>query len=396
MTEYNNYIAKLIGKYLEDSLSAEEHIELTEWINASDNNRHLFTEMTDKQQLTTHLQRIYAYDSDRIAQKISAKIPAFGDPKIVELQPVSFLKKWGWAAAVAVLVLGGTYYYRVHTKEQPTNLATNQSPIMPGQQGAILTLADGRQVVLDTLSGGLIASQNGASIVLADGKLVYDPTSAGNAEVQYNIMTTPKGRQFELTLPDGTKVWLNAASTIRYPTAFTGKERKVTVSGEVYFEVIRDADKPFFVSIDNKAAIEVLGTSFNVNAYENEHSIQTTLVNGSVRVGVPIANQSKILNPGQQATIVNKQITVAEIKDLDKILAWKYGLFNFDGANLEEVMRQLERWYNIEVVYENGIPNTRFIGEMSRQIPLTDLLDILKKTEVDFRVEGRKLIVLNK
>jgi ferric-dicitrate binding protein FerR (iron transport regulator) len=201
-----------------------------------------------------------------------------------------------------------------------------------------------------------------------------------------------------LTLPDGTNVWLNAASALKYPTSFTGNERRVEVTGEAYFEVVKNAAKPFIVQVKDKADIEVLGTSFNINAYENEHAIRTTLLNGSVRVGVPSTDYKKavVLVPGQQAQIVGKQISVAANPPADKILAWKNGLFNFDGADLEEVMRQLERWYDIEVIYENGIPHTRFIGEMSRQIALTDLLDILKRTEVDFRVEGRKLIVLNK
>jgi ferric-dicitrate binding protein FerR (iron transport regulator) len=211
-------------------------------------------------------------------------------------------------------------------------------------------------------------------------------------------MTTPKGRQFQVTLPDGTNVWLNAASSVRYPTSFTGNERRVEVTGEAYFEVVKNAAKPFIVEVNNKAAVEVLGTSFNINAYGDERSVRATLLSGSIRVGVPFAGRKKavVLAPGQQAEVAGTQITVAENQDADKILAWKNGLFNFDGADLEEVMRQLERWYNIEVVYENGIPHTRFIGEMSRQIALTDLLDILKRTEVDFRVEGRKLIVLNK
>lgn len=397
MTDKNQYIAGLISKYLDNSLDATEEKALREWIDAADNHRDLFTEMTSPEQLTRHLQRYYNYNADRIGAMIGERIPAFREAT-TPVRTLSPLRKWGWAAAAAVLLTaGGTYYWSAHRQPRTITAAT-PAIIEPGKQGAILTLSDGRQVVLDSLNNGIVAKQSGASIVMAEGQLVYDPTVAGTAALQYNTMTTPKGRQFRLTLPDGTNVWLNAASSLRYPTSFTGNERRVEVTGEAYFEVVKNAAKPFIVQVKDKADIEVLGTSFNINAYENEQAIRTTLLNGSVRVGVPSTDYKKavVLVPGQQAQIANKQITVAVNQPTDKILAWKNGLFNFDGADLEEVMRQLERWYDIEVIYENGIPHTRFIGELSRQIALTDLLDILKRTEVDFRVEGRKLIVLNK
>lgn len=396
MTEKNQYIAKLIGKYLDNSLDAAEAQQLEEWISAADNNRDLFTEITSPQQLTSHLQQFYGYSPERISRKISGRIPEFAEPA-TPVRPLFRIRKWGWAAAVALLLAGGTYYWLAN-RHHTALMAAKPAVIEPGRQGAVLTLADGSEIVLDSLKNGIVANQRGAAVVLGEGQLVYDPTVAGTPELQYNTMTTPKGRQFQVTLPDGTNVWLNAASSVRYPTSFTGNERRVEVTGEAYFEVVKNAAKPFIVEVNNKAAVEVLGTSFNINAYGDERSVRATLLSGSIRVGVPFAGRKKavVLAPGQQAEVAGTQITVAENQDADKILAWKNGLFNFDGADLEEVMRQLERWYNIEVVYENGIPHTRFIGEMSRQIALTDLLDILKRTEVDFRVEGRKLIVLNK
>lgn len=407
MNENSHYIAGLIGKYLDDSLNEEEHSVLTEWINASDNNRDLFAAITDRQQLSANVKQFYAYDTDRISRNISAQIPEFGIPATAPVHRIHFLRKWGWAAAAAFLIGGSVSLWVLHKKTSPTVIAANTVNIAPGSQGAILTLADGRQVVLDSMTSGVVAHQSGTAVILSNGKLVYDPAGEGATDIQYNKMTTPKGRQFQVTLPDGTRVWLNAASSIRYPTAFTGKERRVEVSGEVCFEVVKDANKPFFVNINNnKAAIEVLGTLFNVNAYENERTIQTTLLDGSVKVVVPSPTHTAgvILKPGQQAMISStigartpeEKITVLNDPEIEKIMAWKNGLFNFEGANLEEVMLQLERWYNIDVVYENGIPDIQFMGEMSRQIPLTDLLEILRRTEVDFRVEGRKLIVLNK
>ncbi|MFX1704298.1 DUF4974 domain-containing protein [Chitinophaga sp. CC14] len=402
MRENNHYIAGLIGKYLDNSLNADEQIALTEWINTSDDNRRLFAELTDQQQLVANLQRFYAYDTDRISRKISEQIPGFDQPVATPVHRVHFIRRWGWAAAAALLLAGSTYLLVMNKKDQSPVISSKVADITPGSQGAILTLADGRQVVLDSMTSGIVAHQSGTSVVLSNGKLMYDPSGEAVSDIQYNKMTTPKGRQFQMTLPDGTKVWLNAASSIRYPTVFAGKERKVEVYGEACFEVAKDVNKPFLVNVNNKASIEVLGTLFNVNAYENEKTINTTLLDGSVRVVSEPA--SIILKPGQQAQInnisgINKpgaKIAIVSNPDIEKIMAWKNGLFNFEGANLEEVMRQLERWYNIDVVYENGIPDIQFMGEMSRQISLTDLLEILRRTEVDFRVEGRRLIVLNK
>lgn len=395
MNEHIDNIAGLIGKHLDNSLTDGEKVVLEEWINASESNRRLFTEINDPQHINANLGKFYAYDMERMTAKIDkATTPVIPAPVV---HRVHFLRKWGWAAA-AVLLMGGTYFLVVNKKNlRPVAVAQTSVNIAPGKAGAILTLADGSQVVLDSLRNGVVAVQSGASVALADGELVYDPTGHISHEIQYNKMTTPKGRQFQMTLPDGSRAWLNAASSIRFPTIFAQNERKVEVTGEVYFEVAKDANKPFIVNVNNKEDIEVLGTSFNVNAYDNEKTINTTLLDGSVRVSTTRTLAGVVLKPGQQArTNSAATIQVMNNADVEKIMAWKNGLFNFEGANLEEVMRQLERWYDIDVVYENGIPEIYFLGEMSRQIALADLLEILRRTEVDFRIEGRKLIVLNK
>jgi ferric-dicitrate binding protein FerR (iron transport regulator) len=275
--------------------------------------------------------------------------------------------------------------------------------IPPGRDGAILTLADGRQVVLDSLGNGVIATQNGTQVELKNGELAYNK-NAGVVVPVYNNLTTPKGRQFQLKLPDGSRVWLNAASSIRYPTAFSGKDRRVAVTGEAYFEVAHDKTKPFIVDIPSTtgepggSSIEVLGTQFNINAYDNEQSIKTTLLEGSVKIVKRQTANGKenpvILKPGQQAVLHDAQLTIHDHADIDKALAWKNGFFNFEDASLQEVMRQLERWYNIEVVYEKNIPDIRFGGKMSNDVSLSGLLRSLQEMEVHFRVEGRKLIVL--
>jgi transmembrane sensor len=281
-------------------------------------------------------------------------------------------------------------------------VVSNPIHIAPGKSGAVLTLADGSQLVLDSMGNGMVATQNGTQVLLKGGELAYAPAGSVSGEIAYNTMTTPKGRQFQLTLPDGTRVWLNAASSLRFPTAFGGNERLVSVTGEAYFEVARNNKQPFKVNVNGKATVEVLGTQFNVNAYDNESSIQTTLLNGSVRVSDAKTTASAVvLKPGQQARMANdlNQATANNIKlvndvDINKVMSWKNGLFDFEGASLSEVMRQIERWYDIEVVYEKGIPNVEFEGKMTKDVPLKDLLTMLDRSDVHFRIENRKLIVL--
>jgi ferric-dicitrate binding protein FerR (iron transport regulator) len=268
--------------------------------------------------------------------------------------------------------------------------------IAPGKQGAILTLADGRQVVLDSLANGIVARQNGAAVVLRNGQLTYDAVASARPEINYNTITAPRGRQFRLVLPDGSRVWLNAASSLTYPTAFSGRERSVQLNGEAYFEIAKDEQLPFRVNIDDKTGIQVLGTRFNVNAYPEEAHIKTTLLEGAVRM--ISGKHNAILAPGQAAQISRRAgeqaIKIIDQADPGSALAWKNGLFDFEDASLEEVMRQLARWYDIEVVYEKGIPPIVFGGKMSRDMMLSDLLKVLDESEVHFRTEGRRLIVM--
>ena len=216
-----------------------------------------------------------------------------------------------------------------------------------------------------------------------------------------NTMHVPKGGQYQLTLPDGTRVWLNSASSITYPTAFSGSERSVTISGEAYFEVAKKVNSPFHVRIGDRAEIQVLGTSFNVNAYEDETDIRTTLLDGKIRIEQQ--QRSVVLAPGQQArlhtglpaTASDPAIRVIGHADIDKVMAWKNGYFNFEDMPFGEAMRQLARWYDIDVVYENGIPDIPLGGETSRNLKLSDLLKGLAGAGVKYRLEqGRRLIIL--
>ncbi|QEC43702.1 FecR family protein [Pseudobacter ginsenosidimutans] len=317
--------------------------------------------------------------------------------KAIPVRKLSY-RKWAAAAAVLLLLTTSVYFWLNDNKDQ---VAITETPveILPGRDGAVLTLADGREVVLDSLGNGVVAHQNGIQVLLKDGQLSYDPVKMENGQVQFNTMTVPRGRQFRLQLPDGTNVWLNSASSIRYPVVFTGAERKIAITGEAYFEVAKYPDKPFMVTVNNKARVEVLGTHFNINAYDNEDSIHTTLLEGAVRVHNR-SNRNLLLKPGQQAVIPANQdgaaVGIALVKNvnLEKVMAWRNGLFNFEGASLQEVLKQLERWYDIEPVFQHGIPDIRFSGEMTRDMPLSGLLIGLERSGVRLRLEGKKLLVL--
>jgi ferric-dicitrate binding protein FerR (iron transport regulator) len=257
-------------------------------------------------------------------------------------------------------------------------------------------LSDGTAITLDSAANGTIAQQGNAAIVKqAGGQIVYNLQGTAGARqgadggVMMNTMRTPRGGRYQLALPDGTLVWLNAASSITYPIAFTGRQRSVKISGEVYFEVTKNKEQPFVVDVDGRTTVEVLGTGFDVNAYTDEGSVKTTLLEGSVKVG------TVLLRPGEQAQLGQKGTSVVHNVNLDKVMAWKNGLFNFEDVDLKEVMRQLARWYDIEVIYEKGVPNIRFEGEISRNINLSNLLKVLARAEVKFRIEeGRRLVVL--
>lgn len=300
------------------------------------------------------------------------------------------MQRWWAAAAVLLLVSTGAYFWATRTAKQmpAVPLAVTQRQVMPGSDKAVLTLADGSMITLDS-AGNRVLQQGNTSVQQKGGQLIYQ--SNGNiSSLAYNTLRTPRGGQFHLSLPDGTEVWLNAASSLRYPTAFAGKDRTVEITGEAYFEVAKDAAKPFRVRIGNNAGIDVLGTSFNVNSYSNEKQMNITLVNGAVRVFS--AHRAVVLQPGQQAQLA-AGIKVVDHADVDKTIAWKNGSFNFDNVGLEEAMRQLERWYNIDVVYENGVPDIYFGGELSRSMSLNDLLLALEKSNVHFRIDGHKLVV---
>lgn len=302
--------------------------------------------------------------------------------------------RWWWAAAILCLLAGSGWILQQYLagRQQSLVQTAKEVVIQPGHEGAILTLADGSQIVLDSLKNGLVADQQGARVTKnAQGSVVYDRIAA--VKPVQNTISTPRGRQFHIVLPDGSEAWLNAASSISFPTVF-GDKRSVTITGEVYFEVTRDDKHPFIVSADKYLAIQVLGTSFNVNAYNDERSIVTTLLTGAVKLSIQGAG-SQPLKPGQQAAVSSEKpgIQLNTAADTNKVIAWKNGYFNFDGLRLEEVLRQLERWYDIEATYDRRLANLAFYGELPRDMTLNDMIKALSYTGLQLKIEGKKLSV---
>ncbi|MRG43903.1 DUF4974 domain-containing protein [Chitinophaga sp. SYP-B3965] len=331
-----------------------------------------------------------AGEKDRMVDRILQQSPA------EEPEPSRRPRWWVAAAAILVLCLAGGTWYALQQRSSGTQVVSTPKgghDVGPGKEGAILTLANGKTIVLDSLGNGLVAKQNGTQVVLNNGSLRYHAEDAD--AVSFNTITTPRGRKFQLVLPDGSKVWLNAASSLRFPTVFSGNERRVEITGEAYFEVSRNTTQPFIVKINDHADIRVVGTQFNVNAYADEENIHTTLLEGIVRIRSH--EQSRVLSPGQQAEISNSHgdLRILDQVNLEQVTAWKAGFFNFRGASLPEVMRELARWYDLEIIYEGKIPEQQFEGELPRTLQLSQVIKILTKVDVKFRIEqGRKLIVL--
>lgn len=299
------------------------------------------------------------------------------------------------AAAVFIILTIGAYLWFTQSNEkqslQQVQATVTPADVAPGSNKAILTLSDGSTINLNDAGSGTLARQGNAALVKqSDGELVYHPQGKASGELLYNTMTTPRGGQFKLTLPDGTRVWLNASSSIRYPAVFNGAERKVTMTGEAYFEVAHNKKIPFTVEAGG-TAVHVTGTHFNVNAYEDESATKTTLLEGAV--SITKGTSAVLLKPGQQVTADSKGLTKPDEADTDESVAWKNGLFSFNGADLPSIMRQLARWYDLEVTYEGTIPKRLYTGKVFRNLNLSETLKVFELSHIHFRIEGKRLTV---
>jgi ferric-dicitrate binding protein FerR (iron transport regulator) len=330
-------------------------------------------------------------------QELLYKIYAAEEAEMKAVRPVRSIiaRYWGWAAAVLVLVLSGIAYFNFNRPPQKPLVAkvaavkkNGPADIKPVAGMPVLTLADGSTVTLDT-AGHQVLRQGNTAIRQQKGQLLYENSSTGK-EVSFNTLTTPRGVQYRLVLPDGTAVWLNTGTSLRYPVAFTGKERKVMLTGEAYFEVKHDSKKPFRIQAGNQL-IEDLGTNFNIKAYADEPVMKTTLLEGAVKVG------NTILKPGEQAQVNEKgDVAVAKNINVADVMAWKNGFFVFRNDNLKTVMREIARWYDVEVIYQPNVNNNQqFSGKIDRGLTLTQVLNGLALTKARFTItDNREVVIL--
>lgn len=378
----------LFEKYLQKSCTSQEKAELFDLISMSEHDEAVKALIDDAIRLSEEEVLLSAQKSDEILSLIiSAGKPV---PVVVKMQRRRIIR---WVAAATIVLVAGSALLFRNNNNQKNTIAFHQPSmkIPPGHDGAILTLADGSTVQLDSLGNGLIAMQQGRQVIMNNGEITYKGQANHNS-VALNRIHTPRGRQFRLELPDGSKVWLNAASSITYPTAFNGRDRQVEVTGEVYLEVAPQAEKPFIVKIDSSTSIEVLGTAFNINSYTDESARAITLLGGSIRVNT--AGKDVVLRPGQQALAGTGPLVVTNNIDVDQVMAWKNGSFNFNGMDLPSVLRQLSRWYDVDIVYEGKIPDRTFGGEIQRDLSLEQVLRILGKMHVEFEITKDKQLIV--
>jgi len=301
-----------------------------------------------------------------------------------------------WVKYAAVLLVGilafGLYFYK---KEQNNLLALQTQDIAPGGNKAILTLGNGKKIVLDTTENGVLVKQGNISISkTADGQLVYNVMGDENEPATLNTIETPNGGQYQVNLPDGTRVWLNAGTQLRFPTVFVGKERNVELTGEAYFEVAKNAKKPFKVKMNNNAEVVVLGTHFNISAYQDENEINTTLLEGAVMVKMD--QHTEKISPGQQALVsrIDKNINLVNDVNVNQVIAWKNGFFSTEGISLPALMKQVEKWYDVRVVYKDNV-QADFMARLPRNISLVELISLLELTkQVHFKLDKKTLTVM--
>jgi transmembrane sensor len=398
-------IAGLLLKHIRQELSEEERTHLANWAGASALNQEFLDEISNTPALMAEVQAYEAgkrvdIDAAWIKMKALGWEVAVADGPTKKVIPLTW---WRYVAAAVIVLFVTIGAYVLLQSRKPSSPAVVQTPVQrdvkPNTSHATLTLDNGTTIVLDSVQAGLLATEGNTQVVkYSDGVLRYANGKNNNQKLIYNKITVPKGSDVVyLQLSDQTKVWLNAESTIRYPVSFSEDERKVEITGEAYFEVARSQHAKFIVSKGSMNVV-VLGTKFNVNAYDNEENIKVTLLEGSVKVQSGPAGQvtEQKIKPGQQAIINKTTIDVNNDVDLEQVMAWKDGKFVFNNTNIQLIMRQVERWYDLEPTRfdNNDVKQWAFNGEVSRYSNASKVLQLLEKTgSVKFKVEGKKIIV---
>ncbi|MFZ4102306.1 MAG: FecR family protein [Sphingobacterium thalpophilum] len=382
---------KLLDKYIAGEASLEEEQRLLNF----------YGSFQKKSETTEEINEIVG---ERIFQKIQENI--LPDQQHQYSHKFYYVKSISIAALILLFISTGLYFYSNRVISEPEQFAEIdvRNDILPGDNKAILTLADGSKISLDDAANGLLASQGNIAITKTDnGQIVYEKNNVDKSKFMsnrsaINTIQTPKGGKYQIRLPDGSKVWLNSASTLSYPTTFAGNERKVQLKGEAYFEISPNKNVPFRVESENQI-VEVLGTHFNINSYDDEDYVKTTLLEGSVKVILSSnpneVSKTRLLKPGEQSLTKSSQSGIRiENVDTEKAVAWKNGYFKFRNTPIKEIMREIERWYDVELVYEGKIPSDEFTGFISNDVKISAVLKIMEESGgVRFTVKGKKLKV---
>ena len=407
-------IKSLLDRYIAGSATQQEQQLVEQWLEENDQQNTEWQLMNNKDKAAWLLQLYRDIDNS-----ITPKDAGWQDDDTIDSSLAWYKKFWLPVAAALIVSIGaGIYYFLLPQQERATPISVIapqlQNDALPGTNKAILMLDNGKTILLDDSQDGVLVKQGGTAVSKQGENLMYKGKGNNDkdAPVVFNTLTTPRGGQYKLVLADGSKVWLNASSSIRYPVSFAGNERKVEITGEVYFEISQlsvdglkgKATKriPFIVKVNmlgrEGAEVEVLGTHFNINAYDDEDAISTTLLEGSIKISPPRPNEKSleavIITPGQQARL-NKNGLLQLVKEvnIEETVAWKNGLFMMNGVAIPAVLRQLARWYDVDIVYGNGIPEGRITGDIPRDMNLSEVLKVMELSGVHFKIDNKKIIV---
>lgn len=373
-------IIQLLDRYLAGTATIPEQERVEAWLDSNEDLNNDWEQM-DETQRNDFLATLY--------QRIQVSIQQRDKP-VVSMGSRRWVK-WIAAAAIIVMIVGG--WWMMERKAQVTGgksqVARTNDVAAPTNTRAVITLADGSKVYLDSLGNGVIAQQNNVKVVKNNsGEIVYQSLTTGHSPLTYNTLFNPRGSKvISLTLSDGTKVWLNSESSLKYPTAFAASTREVEITGEAYFEVQHNAKQPFKVHLPNGSVIEDIGTAFNVNAYSDEDAIKATLIEGSVKITA--ANARVKLEPRQQAVLTGHSLlTTHNDVDVNQVVAWKNGIFSFKSTDLKTMMRQIARWYDVDINYDGNIPERTFTGEIPRTVNLSELLKLFEASKIHFYIDA--------
>jgi ferric-dicitrate binding protein FerR (iron transport regulator) len=390
MPTYPERIQYLLQAYSDKTASAIEEQELFDWVTKDETGAQVVAHIRQLLDMPHTGEETAGVDWERLFHKILEQ----RNGAAVMIRPIPLQKRLVRYAAVAALLLvllTGAWLWLGQRSVESSSKITAKQGVVAGSNKATLILSDGRTVILDSNTKGAIADSS-AGISLANGEISYKPLISSVRSSSYNTLTVPRGSQYKVILPDGSHVWLNAESSLRFPVAFSGKSREVALTGEGYFEIKQNSLQPFVVNT-GAVKVRVLGTGFNVMAYKDENAVVVALVNGSVQV---MADTTVLLQPGEQVAFLNGQKKVLVTPaGLTTVLAWKSGEFRFDGLNIEGIMRQMVRWYDVNIAYQGALPANEFYGVFPRKGTAQQILDALELTgNVHFKKERNKLLVI--